>query len=486
MWWAHTSAVLFITILLCLAIYITIRSITRRTDKEIASQARLFTAKISNIPKYINHDDDPQLLHYFNEIYPTAIQQVYICKRMEDLRSLEKQLQRTESKIYHFECQMAVSDSKEVLIYSSRWLREMSCVLKYCLPCIPVKKSLNALTYYQEKAEKLRERIEGRKKIAFASTGVAFITFRKVEFCSKFISDFTLPNHPPLTSSPSINKYLKISQWLVHRAPQSDDVEWENLHISSLSHFIRIVIVNIILFIALFFFTTPVAMISGVKDISSHFPFISTLISSFLSTTFGNLFLTFLPSFLLLLLTFLLPHILFFTTKFEGYHTRNDRNSAGIYKVYLYQIIALLILPSFAFTSIESLISSLSFSELIKNMKNGGLFPNGVLFIKYVLQAALLANTCDIWRGPEIILEFIYKSRATTSKELKEAEEVPPFVFGFEYQYFMVVFTITLFYSAVIPIIIPCGFLYLLLKHFVDKVYYYYYYCYCCFYCYCY
>ena len=122
-----------------------------------------------------------------------------------------------------------------------------------------------------------------------------------------------------------------------------------------------------------------------------------------------------------------------------------------------------------ALSSLDALLSRPTDTFFII-FRSGRLFPNGVLFIKFVLQAALLANTCDIWRGPELIIEYFNKSRATTNQELKEAEQVPPFMFGFEYQYFMVIFTVTMFYSCVLPIIIPCGFAYLLLKHFVDKV----------------
>ena len=92
------------------------------------------------------------------------------------------------------------------------------------------------------------------------------------------------------------------------------------------------------------------------------------------------------------------------------------------------------------------------------------------MFVEYVIQAALLANACDIWRGPELLLQFLYKSKAVTKEELEDAEEVPPFKFGYEYQYFLIVFSVALFYSVVVPVIVPCGLTYLAGKHFIDKV----------------
>jgi hypothetical protein len=141
----------------------------------------------------------------------------------------------------------------------------------------------------------------------------------------------------------------------------------------------------------------------------------------------------------------------------------------GLYKVYLYQLTAILLLPSLALTSLKALLS-MSVDDLKNLWVTEGLFPNGSFFVEYVLQAAFLGNTCDIWRGVEWFIERLKKSRALTRFDLREAEDVPPFSFGYEYQYFLLQFTITIFYSTVVPLIIPCGLFYLILKHFVDKV----------------
>jgi len=111
----------------------------------------------------------------------------------------------------------------------------------------------------------------------------------------------------------------------------------------------------------------------------------------------------------------------------------------------------------------------LSFDDLEHIWEGGGLFPNGSFFIQYVLQAAFLGNINDLWRGGDVLLEKMKKSHAFTGQELEKAEEVPPFRFGYKYQYFLLLFTVTLVYSSVVPLIIPCGLTYLVIKHYVDK-----------------
>lgn len=121
-----------------------------------------------------------------------------------------------------------------------------------------------------------------------------------------------------------------------------------------------------------------------------------------------------------------------------------------------------------ALTSLKALLS-LSLDDLENVWEEGGLYPNGSFFVEYIIQAAFLGNICDLWRGPELLLEKVNKTRALTRLDLEDAETVPPFKFGYEYQYFLLQFTITIFYSSVVPLIIPCGLFYLVLKHYVDK-----------------
>lgn len=54
--------------------------------------------------------------------------------------------------------------------------------------------------------------------------------------------------------------------------------------------------------------------------------------------------------------------------------------------------------------------------------------------------------------------------------ESRRAEQIDPFMFGYEYQYILLMFSITLFYTVVTPVILPVGLVFMCLKHFVDKV----------------
>lgn len=76
----------------------------------------------------------------------------------------------------------------------------------------------------------------------------------------------------------------------------------------------------------------------------------------------------------------------------------------------------------------------------------------------------------DLIRLPEFLLEKWNKWNAETPIQLEEAEAPPQFKFGYEYSYVLLVMTVVTFYSTVVPLILPVGLVFILIKHVIDKV----------------
>jgi len=93
-------------------------------------------------------------------------------------------------------------------------------------------------------------------------------------------------------------------------------------------------------------------------------------------------------------------------------------------------------------------------------MQNVGLFPNSPFYVKYVMQAAFVGGMLDMFRSSEMLFEKAYKFMATTPAQLEESERPFPYEFGFHYSYMIMIISVTLFYSTVVPIIMPVGFLF--------------------------
>eukprot|EP01027_Heterolobosea_sp_BB2_P002542 GEZU01003821.1.p2 GENE.GEZU01003821.1~~GEZU01003821.1.p2 ORF type:complete len:408 (+),score=98.01 GEZU01003821.1:1-1224(+) len=95
---------------------------------------------------------------------------------------------------------------------------------------------------------------------------------------------------------------------------------------------------------------------------------------------------------------------------------------------------------------------------------------SGAFFINFILQLAFVKNILeDLIRVPDIIRYLYRRRRAVTDEEKREAPRVARFTFEYEYAAMIAVLAIVLTYSTLSPIILPCGLLFLLLKHLVDR-----------------
>jgi hypothetical protein len=124
-------------------------------------------------------------------------------------------------------------------------------------------------------------------------------------------------------------------------------------------------------------------------------------------------------------------------------------------------------------------------------------FPNGEFFVKYLVQFGffncmckppcqlMLTSECassltpslgtlaaliNMYRIPNSIVEKWRALNANNVVELEEAERARPVTFGFEYSQVLLIMTITLFYAPVVPLVLPAGLLYLLLRLLFDRV----------------
>lgn len=89
------------------------------------------------------------------------------------------------------------------------------------------------------------------------------------------------------------------------------------------------------------------------------------------------------------------------------------------------------------------------------------LFPvdNGAFFVIYTLQGAILGNTVELLRIPELCLYVLNNVILRSPAEFETARKkiTFEFPFGVSYARFLLIFTITVTYSHACPLIAPCG-----------------------------
>ena len=246
--------------------------------------------------------------------------------------------------------------------------------------------------------------------------------------------------------------------------------------INVLRRSLKVWLINIILFLVLFFFTSPAYIMSVLETL----PFLNAQkFNEDLKNTLPVYITDFLPTLLLWTLSALLPVMVAYSDWCLGHWRRSVENLWIMRKVFGYLLFMILILPSIGQTTLRAFLEG-----IIKKHEddNGGssdginwqcifLPDNGAFFVNYVTTCALIGTGLEIMRFPEL---FMYALRLGWAKSKAEISSVRrailyEFPFGVNYAWMLLVFALTVSYSVICPLITPFGLFYFIIKHGVDR-----------------
>lgn len=107
------------------------------------------------------------------------------------------------------------------------------------------------------------------------SAGRAFVTFKTIEDAGSFVADYlptgicsyvssshSSPTPGERQTSPHAAG-LEIDKWIVERAPEPEDVMWENANVGKVQHRVRVFLLNFGFFWLTTVLLTPVAFTNG-------------------------------------------------------------------------------------------------------------------------------------------------------------------------------------------------------------------------------
>ncbi|KAJ6666847.1 hypothetical protein lerEdw1_018849 [Lerista edwardsae] len=238
-----------------------------------------------------------------------------------------------------------------------------------------------------------------------------------------------------------------------------------NLSIQGVTWWFRWFCINVILFILLFFLTTPSIIITTMDKFNVTKP-IEYLNSPVISQFF--------PTVLLWSFSALLPNIVYYSALFESHWTKSLENRIMMHKIFFFLIFMVLILPSLGLTSL-----AFFFRWLFDRESNDSrlrlecvfLPDQGAFFVNYVIASTFIGNAMELLRLPGLIL---YTIRMIWAKSIAERKNIKQhqayeYEFGSMYAWMLCVFTVVMAYSITCPVIVPFGLIYLLMKHTVDR-----------------
>ncbi|XP_063146225.1 calcium permeable stress-gated cation channel 1 isoform X1 [Candoia aspera] len=415
------------------------------------------TLMVTRIPKEIT--DTSLVIKHFHEAYPSCtVTGVQFCSDVHRLMKLDSERRKAMKGRLYF----TTKAQKEGKIM----IRIHPCSRIFCCRICGFEE-VDAEQYYGELEEKLTDEFNAeRSRIALKRLDMAFVTFQDERMTATILKDYSrirCHRHPQQSS---VTTVVKSHCWGVSYAPAPNDIIWENLSVGGALWWVRFILLNICLFILLFFLTTP-AIIVNTMDMFNVTRPVETLKNPVVTQFF--------PTLLLWAFSVFLPFIVYYSAFFESHWTRSSENQITMHKCYFFLVFMVIILPSLGLTSLDLFFRWLFDTHFVDRaeLKFQCVFlpDNGAFFVNYVVTSSLTGTAMELLRIPGLI---VYATRLCFAKSEPERLHIKrnqayEFQFGLEYAWTCCIFAVVMTYSITCPIIVPFGLLYMLLKHMVDR-----------------
>ncbi|KAM6961226.1 calcium permeable stress-gated cation channel 1, partial [Aplochiton taeniatus] len=450
--WIHSvfALVYFLLTVLCMTHHSS--SLDDRQDEKVAR-----TLMITAIPVAIS---DPGLItKHFHEAYPSCtVTDVRFCYDVHKLMRLDLERRKAmKGRLY-----LTTKSQKEGRIM----IKTHPYAQIFCCDACGFEQ-VDAEQYYSELEEKLTDEFNAEKnRITLQRLGIAFVTFRDERMTSVIVKDYERVRCRHQAQQSSITTIVQSHHWGVAYAPAPSDIIWENLSVSGSRWWLRCILLNILLFLLLFFLTTPAIIVNTIDKFNVTRP-VDSLQNPVLTQ--------FLPTLLLWAFSVLLPFIVYYSAFWEAHWTRSSQNQITMHKCFLLLLFMVIILPSLGLSSLDLFFRWLFDVNFLddKDVKFQCVFlpDNGAFFVNYVITSSLMGTALELLRMPSLL---VYALRLCFSKSQAERLHVKrtqayEFQFGLEYAWTMCIFSVSMTYSITCPLIMPFGLLYLVLKHMVDR-----------------
>lgn len=453
--WLHT---IFSIIYLCVTVVFMIR-FTLKLGK-FQQENSNHTVMVQWIPRFVHREDIMQhLQEALSNSQVADIQFAYdvsrLTKHSDELKVVTECLEGVDSVLDEL--------GQRETVRPPGWR-------KLCCCC---QQEVDAKTCYEEHYSDLRASIEREKRMIRENKrlGIAFITFKRAQDAAQFNVSYKLCRRKPQSS---MYDNVKAQQWWVSLAPFSLDILWENMSVHYLVWWLRWLLINAVLFVFLFFFTTPSILLGSIDEIRVRF--VNATHVPDITDSFGaNPFLkSYLPPLILLLFASLLPLVVSRSSFIEAHWTRSFREQTIMRKTYIFLLLMVILLPSIGLTSLNAVGElALKGQEAFKSRLSCIYLPNnGAFFVGYVITSTFIGTALELLRLPELALYLYHIARARTrvlkEQALQKAAKYD-FMYGVQYAWNLVIFNMVLSFSLTTPIIVPFGLLYFVVKYFTDK-----------------
>ncbi|CAO2839700.1 unnamed protein product [Amaranthus hypochondriacus] len=454
--WAHIGVAYVATFWTCYMLYKEYKIITTMRLQFIASSDRRpdqFTVLVRNVPPDPDESVSEHVEHFFYVNHPDHYLLHQVVYNANKLASLVEKKKSLENWLTYYQNKYERKPSKKPTTKTGF--------------CGLWGARVDAIDYYAKEIEKLIEQ-EAAERERVLNDPEAILPAAFVSFKSRWGAAVCAQTQQ--SSNPTI--------WLTDWASEPRDVYWDNLAIPYVELNIRRLLMAVALFFLIFFFMVPITFVqslANIDGIEKVFPFLKHLIEKRSVRSFVQ---GYLPGIILKIFLLLVPIVLMFMSKIEGFTSFSSLERKAAAKYHLFILVNVFLVSIIAGTALQQLKKFLhqAPSEIPKTV--GVSMPmKATFFITYIMVDGWAGVAAEVLRLVPLIIFHLKNTFLVKTEKDREQAMDPGFLdFAVYEPRIQLYFLLGLVYCAVTPILLPFiivffAFAYLVFRHQIINVY---------------
>lgn len=443
--WAHVVAAWVYTLVICYLLYQEWKTfIGYRQEYLSQGMGHQYAVLVRDLPAKLK--DHESMKGYVGDLFPDQVEDVVI---VEDLTKWQELVDERNALKWKLEHANAVYEKTEEKPTHRKFI---CCGTKF-----------DSITQYEKELEATQAKLDEETEKSHALFPCSFVVFRSLRESSVAVqADW---NHSPLTVD-------------VMPAQELASVLWKNLSVGLCQRKLRTVVVYVLVFLLVFFWTVPVAFTStlvSLQNLTKVAPFLKPVLE--LSAFVKGAIEGFLSSLALVIFFAILPLIMQLFSKLEGIPAQSEVDRSVLGKLFIFMLVNKFLFMAIAGSALNKLREMIDNPTQIPSFLAEALPSQSVFFICFIMLATLTGYALQLLRiVPLILVAIKRKWLVKTEREEKLAWRPPPILYDRVFANHLFILIVGLSYSALAPIITPFvalyfGFGYIVWMHQTLSVY---------------
>nr|GEW78974.1 CSC1-like protein ERD4 [Tanacetum cinerariifolium] len=311
-----------------------------------------------------------------------------------------------------------------------------------------IGKKVDSIEYYNKKITELTPKLEAAQKVTLKDkqqgSALVFFTNRVTAAAAAQSA------HSPM-----------IDTWTTINAPEPRQLLWTNLPKTFYEREVRQYVVYFIVFLTICFYMIPIGLISAfttLPNLRKMLPFLKPILDI---TSVRTVLGAYLPQIALIVFLALLPKFLLFLSKAEGIPSQSHAERAASGKYFYFSVLNVFIGVTIGGTLFDSFKDIQEKPDSIFEKLATSLPGNATFFLTFVALKFFVGYGLELSRiVPLIIFHLKRKYLCKTEGDVKEAWLPSDLGYATKIPNDMLIFTVTLCYSVIAPLILPFGVVY--------------------------